>query len=128
MEVLIEITEGYDKDLKKLSQVEKNRIRKRINELISVVKTDKRPTQLYRTKKIVLPDGLESSLYFYRIDEKLRIVLSYDNDPIFNRKILTLYRVTSVNNLDTVLNSILDIIYHSINQRRPLYGTDKETN
>lgn len=58
-----------------------------------------------------LKKGLESSLYCLKIPKNLRVILVYDEDPLFEQVLITLIRVVRRDNLERILESIGELLY-----------------
>ncbi|MEP6542086.1 hypothetical protein NDI47_07845 [Microcoleus vaginatus GB1-A2] len=76
MDILIESTKGFEKDIAKLSEDEKAAVIKKINDCASLFPTQK--ADVYRKlRRLRLPtnlNGYESSLYTLRISRTLRVI------------------------------------------------------
>jgi plasmid maintenance system killer protein len=111
MKVSVQITELFDKQLKELSSEEDNVLTEKLNWLVSEAKTGKTLHQLYRTHEITLPKEYESSLYCFKVNNKLRVILAYDDDPIFGQKIITLYGVVDAKSLNETFKYVAGHLY-----------------
>ena len=118
MDILIESTKSFEKDLEKLSKDEKAVIVKKINDCASLFPTQK--ADVYRKlRRIPLPllsglNGYESSLYTLKVSQKLRVILTVDEDPIFGQVIFTLFRVVKHDDLDNAYQGIAESLYQEI--------------
>jgi mRNA-degrading endonuclease RelE of RelBE toxin-antitoxin system len=116
VDILIESTKSFEKDLDKLSQDEKTVIVKKINDCASLFPTQK--ADVYRKlRRIPLLSGLngyESSLYTLKGSQKLRVILTVDEDPIFGQVIFTLFRVVKHDDLDQAYQGIAESLYQEI--------------
>lgn len=125
MNVLIEITKSFDKDIKNLSQLEQDKVKQRINSLIESFRVTGRIRELYRIRKIRLPLNLTSSLFICKIDVELRMILTFEDDPLFSRKILTLFHLVKRKDLDKSFKSIEESLYQDLlNSKNEIYGRD----
>lgn len=113
-ETLIEITNHFEKDVKTLTQNEQEDVKKKINFLIDSFRENGRVNQLYRLRKIQLPDNLTSSLFVYRVNEQLRIILTFENDPLFDQTIFTLFRLVKSSELEISFTSIEKSLYQNL--------------
>lgn len=116
MEVLIESTRGFENDLDSLDEAEKALVVESINDCASLFPTHK--TDVYR-KLHHLPllsnlNGYESSLYTLRTSQELRVILTVDEDPIFEQVILTLFRVVNHRDLDRTYEAVAASLYQEI--------------
>ncbi|PSN11425.1 hypothetical protein C7293_24375 [filamentous cyanobacterium CCT1] len=116
MDILIESTEKFEHDLDSLGHSEKLMVIEKINQCADLFPNQK--SYVYR-KLRRLPlfaglNGYESSLYTLKISEKLRAILTVDEDPIFDQVIFTLFRVVGHDNLDKAYQSIAESLYQEI--------------
>lgn len=119
MDVLIESTRGFEKDLDRLSEDEKAVTVKKINDCASLFPTQK--TDVYH-KLRRLPlfsdlNGYESSLYTLKVSQKLRVILAVDEDPIFGQVIFTLFRVVKHDDLDKAYKVVAESLYQELLHR-----------
>ncbi len=121
MDILIESTKKFESDIKKIDKVTKTKIVAKINNLSEHLKNNSNiHKDLYKLKKINLGDSLEDTMYVFRIDKNIRIIISFENDPIFDSINLTLYRCVNHDNLEKAFRSITQSIYQ--------YELNKEVN
>ncbi|MGZ8249705.1 hypothetical protein, partial [Methylomagnum sp.] len=69
--------------------------------------------QIYQPHPIALPNGLESSLYVLKTDSEIRVILAIDNDPIFDRRLITLFRAVKQDELNQAFDSLAQILYQN---------------
>jgi hypothetical protein len=116
VDVLIESTRSFEKDLGRLSAEEKAATVKKINDCASLFLTKK--ADIYRKlHRLALPldiNGYESSLYTLRVSQKLRVILTVDEDPIFGQVIFTLFRVVKHDDLDKAYKSVAESLYQEL--------------
>jgi len=55
----------------------------------------------------------ESSLYALRVNKDIRIILTVDDDPLFDQILITLLHVVRHSNLNKVFNGIAESIYQN---------------
>lgn len=116
MDVLIESTKSFEKDLDKLSKDEKTITVKKINDCTSLF-PDKKSDGYRKLRRIPLLSGLngyDSSLYTLKVSQKLRVILAVDEDPIFGRVIFTLFRVVKHDDLEKAYQGIAESLYQEI--------------
>jgi mRNA-degrading endonuclease YafQ of YafQ-DinJ toxin-antitoxin module len=114
VDVLIESTKRFEKDISKLSEDEKAAAIQKINDCASLFPTQK--ADVYR-KLHRLPlnlNGYESSLYILRISRTLRVIWAVDEDPIFGQVIFTLFRVVKHDDLDRAYQGVAESLYQDI--------------
>ena len=116
MDVLIESTRSFEKDIAKLSVDEKAAAIQKINDCASLFPTQK--ADVYRKlRRRCLPsdlNGYESSLYTLRISQKLRVILAVDEDPIFEQVIFTLFRAVKHDELDRAYQGVAESLYQEL--------------
>ncbi|AFZ16324.1 hypothetical protein [Allocoleopsis franciscana] len=116
MDVLIESTKAFEKDLARLSENEKAVAIQKINDCASLFPTQK--ANVYRKlRRLPIASTLndyESSLYTLRLSQKLRMILTVDEDPIFGQVIFTLFRVVKHNELDQAYKSVAESLYQNL--------------
>jgi hypothetical protein len=94
METVFNYTNSYEKDLRKLNPIDKKKIATKINRTAELFSTDKVAFKsLIYKPRIDLLNGLISSLYILRVDRKLRVFFTIDDDPLFDQILITLLRV-----------------------------------
>ncbi|YAF97882.1 MAG: hypothetical protein AB3A66_09605 [Nodularia sp. CChRGM 3473] len=113
MDILIESTKEFEQDLEKFSNTEKFKIIKKLNRYVELLSKDKNliyqnSTQL---REIRLNKNYDSSIYSLRINEKIRIILTIDDDPIFERTLITLFRAVKPEDAPKAYNSVAESLY-----------------
>jgi hypothetical protein len=113
MDIIIDSTQHFEKDLAKLDQKDKATVITKINHCASLFPSQKANVyhQLHHLRLPSLPNGYESSVYILRTSPKLRVILAIDEDPIFEQIILTLFRVFKHGDLEKVYKSIAESLY-----------------
>lgn len=112
--VLIEITKGFDADEKRLSSFERQNLDKALNELVRISREQSWPRKLYRSHNVSFPASIsqqESTLYMFKATRNYRVILTFDEDPIFNQRIIQLLRIASINDSVKVFNSVASLLY-----------------
>jgi len=116
VDVLIESTRGFEKDIAKLSEDEKAAVIQKINDGASLFPTQK--ADVYRKlRRLRLPsnlNGYESSLYTLGVSRTLRVIWAVDEDPIFGQVIFTLFRVVKHDDLDKAYQSVAESLYQDM--------------
>ena len=124
MDIVIESTKSFEKNLAQLSESDKTAVVQNINNCAQLFTTQR--TDVYRRlKRLRLPldlNGYESSLYVLRVSQKLRVILAVDEDPIFDQVIFTLYRVVKRDNLDKEYQGRAESLYQELlhQKRKPV--------
>ena len=116
MDILIESTRGFEKNIAKLSEDEKAEVIKKINDCASLFSTQK--ANFYRKlRRLSLPTnlkGYESSLYTLRVSRTLRVIWAVDEDPIFGQVIFTLFRAVKHDDLDRAYQGVAESLYQDM--------------
>jgi hypothetical protein len=116
VDVLIESTNAFEKDIAKLSKSDKSLAIQRINDCADLFPIQK--ADVYRKlRRIPLPpvlNGYESSLYTLRISQKLRVILTVDEDPIFGQVIFTLFRIVKHDDFDKAYKNVAESLYQEL--------------
>ena len=113
MELIIEITKSFNKDLKKLQKNEQEKTKDKINSFVESFQQNGNSRKLYRLEKIKLPTNLSSSLFLLRIDVQIRAIVTFEKDPLFNQTVLTLFRVIKHSELEKAFKSVADSLYQN---------------
>ena len=115
MEYLINSTKQFEKDINKLQKTEANKVISKLNMFINYLKEGKRVDHLIsKVPNIILKFQFSSSLYIFRADLKIRAILSIESDPLFDQKIITLYRIIKHDELERAINSVVNSLYQSM--------------
>ena len=116
VDVLIESTNRFEKDMARLSEADKDAVIKKINDCASLFPIQKASVyrKLHRLHLRSALNGYESSLYTLRISRKLRVILAVDEDPIFGQVIFTLFRAVKHDELDKAYQSVAESLYQDL--------------
>lgn len=119
MEIKFDITRSFEKDLKKLGAREKDRVVAALDRYAAKFDSalDVSTQHIYRPHKINMPEGLESSLYVLRVSPQIRVILTIEEDPLFDQKIITLFRVVKHDDMEQAFNSIAESLYQQFRPR-----------
>ena len=126
MEVQFDITRRFEKDLNALSKEGQRRIALSIDRYASSFDAERgEPSEhIYQPHKILLPEGLDSSLFVLRATPKIRVILTIEDDPLFDRKLITLIRVVKHDELDRAFHSISKSLYQRLHAGAGAEGND----
>lgn len=113
MNLLFESTEQYEKDLRKFSSSDRADIIARLNQRCGLLLSNKARfgEYAYKPRVFQLTGGLDSSLQVLRINPAIRVILTVDDDPIFDQIIVTLWRMVQHDDLTKAFNSIAESLY-----------------
>ncbi len=117
MDILIESTVRFEKDLASISEGEKDLAIQKINDCAALFPEQK--INAYR-KLRRLPlniSGYDSSLYTMRISPESRIILTVDEDPIFDQVIFTLFRVTNRDDFNKAYQGVVESLYRDMHRQ-----------
>lgn len=96
-QITIETTLTYSIDVKALQDEEKKEIDSSVEKLIRLSQGTVFPKCLYRSRSHTFPNRSispeKSTLYLYKASKRYRIILSFDDDPVFNQRLIRLFRV-----------------------------------
>jgi hypothetical protein len=116
VDVLIESTHEFENDLSKLPEREKELIIQRINNCTDLYLTQ--PDSVYSQMHCVpLSSELgeyDSSLYTLQVSEPSSVILTVDEDPIFEQVIFTLFRVVDHSDLDRAYKDVANFLYQDL--------------
>jgi mRNA-degrading endonuclease YafQ of YafQ-DinJ toxin-antitoxin module len=113
MEILIESTKDFEQDLEKFKNKEKFKIVKKLNRYVEILSKNKTflDKQAFKLKEIKLSDDYDSSLYALIIDKDIRLIVTIDDDPIFDTTVITLFRVVNTEDASKAYNSVAESLY-----------------
>jgi len=116
VDILIESTRGFEKDIAKLSEDEKAAVIQKINDGASLFPNQK--ADVYRKlRRLRLPSNInayESSLYTLTVSRTIRVIWAVDEDPIFGQVIFTLFRVVKHDDLDRAYQGVTESLYQDM--------------
>lgn len=108
-------TEKFEADMKRMSKDNQVRIKKRINFLAETLENNSEDillsTYLQKLKVFANIQPEDSSLYVYRINTSIRLILLFEEDPIFDKYIFTLLRIVQHAELNKVFRNYLSSLY-----------------
>ncbi len=118
MEIIFESTEEFEEDLKTYSEAEQSVILQQLHEYSPFLLQDKgcRERRLHQFYQFDLLGDYASSLYSFIVNYYLRVILTIDDDPLFNRTIITLFRVIDSQVAAKVYQQVGESIYQSFLQ------------
>jgi mRNA-degrading endonuclease RelE of RelBE toxin-antitoxin system len=115
MTIRFESTKKFEKELGKFPREEKARIVQKLNQYSQLLeqKTGDFYKHAYQPVKLKLAGDNESSLYALRVDREIRIIMTVDEDPLFEQTLITLLHVVRHSELDKVFKGIAESIYQN---------------
>lgn len=113
--IRFESTKKFEKELEKFQSKEKNRIILKLNQYSQLLESDTGDfyKHAYQPVKLKLVGDNESSLYALRVGPDIRIIMTVDEDPLFDQVIITLLHVVRHSKLDKVFKGIAESIYQN---------------
>jgi len=96
MNTVVQTTETFREHLARLSPTDQARVKQCVKRLADLFMSNRQAFYQRVTRPMApkLKGGFHSSLYVARAGLKLRIILAADDDPLFDRSIVTLIAVT----------------------------------
>lgn len=113
MDIQIDSTEVFENEFQQYSRDVQERLSKKINYLISTLQQGVHNPSLMKMPQFVLPEGLtidNITLYIYRATIRHRIILTIDDDPLFNQKLITLFSVVDYGKEAKIYEKVLTSI------------------
>jgi hypothetical protein len=119
VDVLIESTKYFEQDLDQLSQDTRKAVIQTINNFANLFPENDSSAykKLHQPSVSLDLNGYDSSLYVLRAVEQLRIILTVDEDPLFDQVILNLFRVVDREDVETSYQDIAKALYQEISHR-----------
>ncbi|MBD2694730.1 hypothetical protein [Anabaena catenula] len=113
MDILIESTKDFEKDLEQFTDTEKFRIIKEMNRYFELLSSEN--NSFYQNseqlRNIKLNHSYDSTIYSLKINDQQRIILTIDDDPIFGCILVTLFRIVNAEDAQKAYNAIAEFIY-----------------
>lgn len=115
MKTEIKNTSAYKRKLNKLPGADQKQVGDHIKKLIFSIQNgktffSKHTSQPYH---FALKHQLDSSLYSSRVSKNLRLILSIDEDPIFNKMDVNLFDIINKSEEEKVFKQVGENIYRS---------------
>ena len=116
MELEFNITQSFDDDIKGLSTDQQHKIKQDINFVSGSLLNGKAAFMEKASMPHLfnLKGGLDSSLYLVHVDEGKSMIVAVDDDPIFDKVSLTLFRLVEDKVADQVYKEVGEKLYKSI--------------
>ena len=111
MDLVFHATNGFEIDLKRLPKQDAERVVEKLNGkgIVDVLNS----AAMYSVPNALLPqlkDGMDSTLYSMPIGD-IRVVLAIDEDPLFDQRIVTLFRIVRRQDLDEACRGTAECLY-----------------
>ncbi len=116
MELEFRITQSFDEDMNGLSTEEQDKVKEKINFVSGSLLNGKSAFMQQASMPYIfnLKGGLDSSLYLVKVDGDKKMIATVDDDPIFDKVSLTLFRLVGDKNADQVYREVGEKLYKSI--------------
>jgi hypothetical protein len=116
MELEFRITQSFDDDMKVLSAADQSKVKDDINFVSGSLLNGKAAFMQKASMPYIfnLKGGLDSSLYLVRIDGDKRMIVTVDDDPIFDKVSVTLFRLIGDKDAEIVYKEVGEKLYKSI--------------
>lgn len=116
MDILIESTKDFEKDLENFTDTEKFRVIKEMNCYFQLLSSDNNSNNSFyeyteQLRNIKLNHFYDSTIYCLKINQQQRIILTIDDDPIFGCILITLFRIVNPENAEKAYNAVATMIY-----------------
>jgi Txe/YoeB family toxin of Txe-Axe toxin-antitoxin module len=114
MEILIESTKDFEKDLEKFTNIEKFKVIKEMNRYFQLLSSENKESFYENSEQfrnIKLNHFYDSTIYSLKINDEQRIILTIDDDPIFGCILVTLFRLVNRDEAHKAYNAVAEIIY-----------------
>lgn len=116
MEVVFEVTDRFEKDLERFGSRDQKIIEKKINYYAHAFQENPDSIHVYAQKPhfpLILKSGLTASLYVLRININIRLIATFDADPVFDQVIITLLACIRHDEYERVYRSIAANLYNA---------------
>ncbi|MEC4813959.1 MAG: hypothetical protein SAK29_11900 [Scytonema sp. PMC 1069.18] len=115
MNLLIQSTQEFENDLEVLSHTDKALLVEKMNQYFHCISNKNESLLkmglLNQLKEIKLPNDYDSSLYALRLEPEIIAIRTLDEDPIFERTIITLFRIVKSSEALEAYSSVAHFIY-----------------
>lgn len=124
MELVFEVNKRFEKDMDKFEKREQAKIIEKLNHYCSFLLTDKSTfySHVHKPCVFMLRDDLQQSLYSMRISVDIRVIMTIDEDPLFDQIVITLFRVVRHDQLEKAFKSIGESLYQELLSNESLTG------
>ncbi|NET02388.1 MAG: hypothetical protein F6K62_09165 [Sphaerospermopsis sp. SIO1G2] len=124
MDILIESTKDFEKDLEQFTDAEKFKIIKEMNSNFELLSSNSNSFYEHseQLRNIKLNHDYDSTIYCLKINNERRVILTIDDDPIFDCILITLFRLVEHKNAQQAYNAVAEIIYRdfTVEEKQPL--------
>lgn len=116
MELEFDITQSFNQDIARLPSSQRENIEKQINIVSQSLLNGKTAFKENSSIPYIfnLKGGLDSSLFLIRVDADNRMIAAVDEDPIFDKISLTLFRLVNKDKAEIVYKEVGEEIYSKL--------------
>lgn len=116
MELEFDITQSFNEDIVKLPDLQREDIGNQINKFSQSLLNGQTAFKENSSIPYIfnLKGGLDSSLFLIRAGQENRIVAAVDEDPIFDKISLTLFRLIDKNQAEDVYREVGEVLYSKL--------------
>lgn len=116
MNIVFESTDEFNRDIAKFSPPEQSIILQEVEHWLPLLLTNKeiRARRLHQFYRFNLKENYGSSLYSFIVNYYLRVILTIDEDPLFNRLSITLFKAIQSSEAATAYQQVGNSIYEKI--------------
>ena len=119
MNLVFRSTEDFEQDLQGFDEAARRQITERVNQVAQDFIHDQSAFAVYANQPrcIELNHDYDSSLYVVKTEPDVRILMTIDDDTIFEQVIVTLMRVVQKSQALQVYTSLIKSLFKSLNGR-----------
>lgn len=119
MDLVYYSTEAFEEDLHQIDAGLRENIIQRVNEVGQAFLADRQrfAQQARKPYNLHLTNGFDSSLYSIIVEPNWRVILTVDEDPLFNQAIVTLLRVVKRPDLYNAYTAVAHALYQNLHNR-----------
>ena len=120
MNITFHSTEDFEKDLHGFDAVTRQKITRHVNQVAQEFVKDKKAFARHARKpcRVKLSNGYDSSLYSVKVEANVRVLLTVDDDPIFEQVIVTLMRAVKRSQSKEAFGTVLGILNQHLDSRK----------
>ncbi|NJO47464.1 MAG: hypothetical protein HC835_18655 [Oscillatoriales cyanobacterium RM2_1_1] len=118
MEITFESSSQFEQDLAKFNPPEQRLILDELHQASPLLLTQRltQERRLHQFYEFKFTDGYESSLYSFIVNYYIRVILTLDQDPLFERNLITLLRVINIQhqNATSIYQEVGEALYKNV--------------
>jgi hypothetical protein len=116
VEVIINETEKFQKDLGSFSSKDQRMIVRRLNYLVKAYPKYPEVLSHYLYKvhfRISLQDGFKPSLFIWQLQKDIRLIMTFESDPVFDSLLIYLFRCVRHEDAEKAYREVAEDLYQS---------------